>query len=151
MQPPAFSPSMSPVSIRSSRPDRSHDQILTIIWAYFWLLIFEGALRKWVLPSLSNPLLLVRDPVVLLLYAWAITEGVFPKSPFILVTFILGLVSVGVSLGVDSSRPLVTLYGLRSNFLHLTEFDRVFELPHSDTALRGRLAAFRSPQTPKGA
>src|SRR3546814_1990531 len=37
------------------------------IWVYFILLIFEGALRKWVLPGLATPLLVVRDPVALLL------------------------------------------------------------------------------------
>ena len=26
-----------------------------LIWVYFGLLIFEGALRKWVVPSLANP------------------------------------------------------------------------------------------------
>jgi hypothetical protein len=36
-----------------------------LLWLYFWLLIFEGALRKWLLPGLSTPLLLVRDPVAL--------------------------------------------------------------------------------------
>ena len=41
-----------------------------LLWLYFWLLIFEGALRKWVLPGLSNPLLLVRDPVALLALWW---------------------------------------------------------------------------------
>ena len=30
----------------------------------FLLLLFEGALRKWVLPSLSNPLLIIRDLMV---------------------------------------------------------------------------------------
>ena len=41
-----------------------------LLWLYFWLLIFEGALRRWVLPGLSNPLLLVRDPVALLALYW---------------------------------------------------------------------------------
>jgi hypothetical protein len=41
-------------------------RIRQLLWLYFWLLIFEGALRKWFLPSLSNPLLLVRDPIALL-------------------------------------------------------------------------------------
>lgn len=41
-----------------------------LLWLYFWLLIFEGALRKWVLPGLSNPLLLVRDPIGLLALWW---------------------------------------------------------------------------------
>lgn len=40
-------------------------QIKIGIWLYLILLIFEGALRKWVLPGLSNPLLLIRDPLAL--------------------------------------------------------------------------------------
>lgn len=35
------------------------------IWIYIFLLIFEGALRKWFLPSLATPLLLVRDPIAI--------------------------------------------------------------------------------------
>src|SRR5258708_2827447 len=45
-------------------PDESKS-IRRLIWLYFWLLIFEGALRKWVVPSLSSVLLLARDPVVI--------------------------------------------------------------------------------------
>lgn len=45
-------------------------QIRQLLWVYFWLLIFEGALRKWLLPGLSTPLLLVRDPVALLALIW---------------------------------------------------------------------------------
>ena len=35
--------------------------IRRLIWLYFWLLLIEGALRKWVAPSLSNPLLIIRE------------------------------------------------------------------------------------------
>jgi hypothetical protein len=38
-------------------------KIQLLLWSYFWLLIFEGALRKWVVPGLSDPLLLARDPI----------------------------------------------------------------------------------------
>jgi hypothetical protein len=41
-------------------------QVQLLLWTYFWLLIFEGALRKWTFPGLSNPLLVVRDPVAVL-------------------------------------------------------------------------------------
>ena len=44
-------------------------KVQLLLWTYFWLLIFEGALRKWVLPGLSNPLLIVRDPVAILAIA----------------------------------------------------------------------------------
>jgi hypothetical protein len=45
-------------------------RIRQLLWLYFWLLIFEGALRKWFLPGLSNPLLLVRDPIALVAFWW---------------------------------------------------------------------------------
>src|SRR4051794_16073452 len=38
------------------------------IYWYFWLLILEGALRKWVFPQFSAPIALARDPVVLFIY-----------------------------------------------------------------------------------
>ena len=38
-------------------------KVQLLLWTYFWLLIFEGALRKWVVPDLSNALLVARDPV----------------------------------------------------------------------------------------
>jgi hypothetical protein len=38
-----------------------------LFWLYFLLLIFEGALRKWVAPQLSAPLLVIRDPVCILI------------------------------------------------------------------------------------
>ena len=41
-----------------------------LFWLYFLLLIFEGALRKWIVPQLSAPLLLVRDPVALWIIVW---------------------------------------------------------------------------------
>ena len=47
-----------------------------LLWLYFWLLIFEGALRKWLLPGLSDVLLLVRDPLALLglIWGWPLLE-----------------------------------------------------------------------------
>lgn len=46
---------------RSSPYDRN------LLWLFILLVVFEGALRKWVLPSMSNELLIVRDPIALLL------------------------------------------------------------------------------------
>jgi hypothetical protein len=44
-------------------------KIQLLLWSYFWLLIFEGALRKWVVPELSDPLLLARDPICMVAIA----------------------------------------------------------------------------------
>ena len=50
----------------------------TLFWTYFLLLIFEGALRKWLLPSFSTALLLIRDPVALLILVF---RGAAPEGP----------------------------------------------------------------------
>lgn len=88
------------------------------IWLYFLLLIFEGALRKWVLPSLAAPLLIVRDPValVLLLYAWY--YNLFPKSVFIVWMFIITFISIFTTLFFGHGNLLVTIYGARIFLIH---------------------------------
>src|SRR5207253_9744099 len=99
--------------------------IRRLIYLYIFLLIIEGALRKWIVPQFSNPLLLVRDPVVLAIYFLAWRADVFPRNAFIYSLAIIGVVSWIVSIFVlDPYVPmsrilLVTAYGFRSNFLHL--------------------------------
>ncbi len=101
--------------------------IRRLIWLYFWLLLFEGALRKWVLPQLSNPLLIVRDPVVVLIYMLSIRARVFPRNGWVTALAIIGLLSAVLSASVmilqwglpPKSVAFITGYGFRSNFLHL--------------------------------
>src|SRR5205814_1031971 len=57
--------------------------IRRLIYLYLFLLIIEGALRKWIVPQFSNPLLLVRDPVVLVIYLLAWRAHIFPRNAFI--------------------------------------------------------------------
>jgi hypothetical protein len=93
--------------------------IKRLIWLYFWLLIFEGALRKWIVPGLSAPLLIVRDPVVVAIYALALARGRWPQSGFIAAIAALALVSFLASFGGEWSTFKVTLFGMRTDFLHL--------------------------------
>ncbi|MEI6350725.1 MAG: hypothetical protein WCP06_06425 [Verrucomicrobiota bacterium] len=93
--------------------------IRRLLWLYFWLLIFEGALRKWFLPGLAAPLLIVRDPVVIAIYALALQRRVFPRNGFISAIFILSGLNFVASLICNGDYPFVTMYGLRANFLHL--------------------------------
>jgi hypothetical protein len=99
--------------------------IRRLIWIYLWLLIFEGAFRKWIVPQLSSPLLLVRDPVVLLIYLLAFRARLFPHNSYIISLEIIAVLSWAT--GVIVLLPyfpiqtiiLITGYGVRSNFLHL--------------------------------
>jgi hypothetical protein len=116
---------------RQSGPAVKHSDPLprtlrSLVWLYFWLLLWEGALRKWFFPSLSTPLLVVRDPVVLLIYAIALAKRVFPFNRFVLQVAALGLISFGASLIVFDRLGIIA-YGLRTNFLHLP---LIFVLPN---------------------
>jgi hypothetical protein len=89
-----------------------------LVWLYFWLLLFEGALRKWFAPGLSNVLLLVRDPVVIAIYALALRHRVFPASGLVFWTLVLAVACFfGSFAGVGNLA--VTIYGLHADFLHL--------------------------------
>ena len=92
--------------------------IKRLSWVYFWLLIIEGALRKWFLPSLSTPLLIVRDPVLILIYLAALNGKKFPRTSFIAWIFVIAFLEMLVSF-TGSGNIKTSLYGLRTNFLHL--------------------------------
>ncbi len=89
------------------------------IWAYLVLLIFEGALRKWVLPGMADAILIIRDPVVLLIYGLALSCGIVPRTVFMPLIGLLVIASIGCSMLAGQTHPLVIAYGLRTNFLHL--------------------------------
>ncbi len=111
--------------MQSETNPRSLTHIKRLIWLYFFLLIFEGTFRKWVLPQFSDVLLVVRDPVVLAIYFFAIKARVFPRNNYVLALGIIGVLSWLVSLRcLEPYLPLkplilVTGFGFRSNFLHL--------------------------------
>ena len=60
-----------------------------LIWLYLILWLIEGGLRRWFLPSLTTPLLLVRDPVVLAIYGLAISKNLFPFNGFVVIGLLL--------------------------------------------------------------
>ena len=90
-----------------------------LFWAYFLLLIFEGALRKWLLPQFSAPLLLVRDPIALLIIMEAFRTNKWPEKwsavTGILTLGLIGLCAAQMAVGDNSWQAAV--YGLRSYLL----------------------------------
>jgi hypothetical protein len=109
---------------RGPRADDGYRGIRLMIWLYFWLLLFEGVLRKWVFPGASNALIIVRDPVVALCYLIALKNGKFPGGAFVGSALILGVVSVMVSLAAGSTGAiqgvlLITAFGFHANFFHI--------------------------------
>lgn len=111
------------MQLRIKKNPNSYFAQLTLLkklfWLYFLLLIFEGALRKWVAPQLSAPLLVIRDPVSLLIIWEAYRSNKWPSRWTVpiaaLTVIIVGIFSIQLALG---DNPLmVGLFGLRSYLL----------------------------------
>ena len=88
------------------------------IWTYFILLIFEGALRKWVLPGLATPLLIIRDPVAICLLIMAWRKGIFIFNTYVIAIFIIALLSIFIAVIFGHGSLLVALYGARIYLVH---------------------------------
>ncbi len=102
------------------------------IWLYFLLLIFEGALRKWFLPSLSVPLLVIRDPISIWIILLTWKKGLFPRSIYLSAMFFIGVISISTTLIFGHGNISVTLFGARILLLHfplIFIIGRVFTLP----------------------
>jgi hypothetical protein len=93
------------------------------IWVYFMLLMFEGALRKWVLPGLATPLLIVRDPVALWLLLAAFRKGLLPSNIYMNATFIIGVIAFFIALFLGHGNLAVALFGAR---IMLIQFPLIF-------------------------
>ncbi len=113
-----------------------------LIWLYFWLLIFEGALRRWVLPSLATPLLLVREPVAIAILVLAAKGGLLQNLPLYALGAGITAASMLLTMLVAHRDLTVALYGARIMLLHaplIFVIARVFQLP--DVLRMGRACA----------
>jgi hypothetical protein len=106
------------IGINKAKKARVMELLKMGIWAYFFLLIFEGALRKWVLPFLSTPLLIARDPLALWLVLLSWREGLLPKSKYL--SYMVFFASVGILATVffGHGNPAVAIYGARILLFH---------------------------------
>lgn len=88
------------------------------IWLYFWLLILEGALRKWFLPGLSTPLLIVRDPVAIVLIIAAINNNNFRINSYITISAIVTTICFFTAIFFGHGNFSVAVYGARITLVH---------------------------------
>jgi hypothetical protein len=92
--------------------------IKTGIWIYFFLVIFEGALRKWVLPGLASPLLIIRDPIALWLLIAAWRKGLLVFNPYMKLMVGIGIIGIFTTLLFGHGNVWVALYGARGLLVH---------------------------------
>lgn len=115
---PRISPASEAVPAREALESDTRT-IRLLIWLYLALWLFEGGLRRWFLPGLATPLLLVRDPLVIVIYALAVSKNLFVPNGFITLGAVLAALCVFNALLLGHGNVAVALYGARCDFLHI--------------------------------
>jgi hypothetical protein len=113
------------MEIRGRKRARVVQWLKTGIWAYYFLLMFEGALRKWIFPGLSMPLLVVRDPLALWLVLVSWREGLLPKSGYLTAMVFVASVGMVTTIFLGHGNAAVAIYGARILLFH---FPMIFVL-----------------------
>ena len=99
--------------------EKQTEGIRRLIWLYLVLWLIEGALRRWFLPGLASPLLLIRDPLVIAIYCLAVSNNLFPVNGFIVGGALLALLSFINAMVLGHGNLFVAIYGVRCDFLHV--------------------------------
>jgi hypothetical protein len=108
----------APNSGGNSDADRRLNNLKIWIWGYFLLLIFEGALRKWVLPGLATPLLIVRDPIAIWLLYQSIRYGIFKPGFYTYALWVITAIAVLTTIIFGHGDPTVAFFGARITIFH---------------------------------
>jgi hypothetical protein len=98
--------------------DSTYNSIKAAIWLYFLLWIFEGALRKWILPGLATPLLIVRDPIAIFIILRAFYLKIDFINTFVILGAIFTLLGLAITLNFGHGNLFVGLYGARIMLIH---------------------------------
>lgn len=88
------------------------------VWAYFFLLIFEGALRKWVVPGLATPLLIIRDPIALWVVVMVWRRNLLPSNIYLAGMTVIAVISMFTATLLGHGNLFVALFGARILLLH---------------------------------
>jgi hypothetical protein len=99
--------------------DEETKWIRWLIWIYIILWLIEGGLRRWFLPGLATPLLLIRDPLVIFIYFLAFTKNIFPLNGFFYSGVVLAVLTFANAFIFGHKNLEVALYGVRCDFLHV--------------------------------
>ena len=103
----------------SIKENANRAKLVNLIFLVYWLLIFEGALRKWILPELHQVLYFVKDPLVLIIYWKALKFRFYPNDLVfkfaMLIAFLMTFV-VLIQVNTQTTPILVLLFGFRNYF-----------------------------------
>jgi hypothetical protein len=76
-------------------------------------------LRKWVLPGLATPLLIIRDPIALWLVVVCWRRGLLPSSIYLTGIVVIAIVGIFTATLLGHGNLMVALFGARILLLHI--------------------------------
>lgn len=92
-------------------------QVAVLVSVVYWLLILEGAVRKWLLPDLHQVVFFIRDPFAIAAVVLAVNARLVPLSRLLICALALAVALVLLAsyqvVGMGYS-PVVAAYGLRN-------------------------------------
>lgn len=97
-------------------------KIVKYIFLIYWMLIFEGAFRKWFFPEYHQIIFFLRDPVVLLVYIIALRNNIFTRDGFLTAGVIISLAFIPLiflQVVLIKMNVLTLIYGWRVYFYYL--------------------------------
>lgn len=94
-----------------------HDKYVKWVWAYLLLFIFEGALRKWIAPGLSTPLLMARTPIVIYMFFIAYRHN-WIDNPYAKGLMVLSIICFFTALLFGHHNLYIAIFGWHNYFLH---------------------------------
>ena len=104
---------------------KAERQLKIGVWLYILLVIFEGALRKWVFPGLSDALLVIRDPIAIMVLLFARTKGYLSFNPYTFWMILMGCLGIITAVTLGHGNILVALYGAR---IFIVQFPFMFAM-----------------------
>ncbi|MBP3470768.1 MAG: hypothetical protein J6K41_00825 [Paraprevotella sp.] len=97
--------------------ERLHDKYVKWVWAYLLLFIFEGALRKWIAPGLSTPLLMARTPIVIYMGYIAYKRN-WMNNPYAKGLMVMSSICFFTALLFGHHNLFIAAFGWHDYFLH---------------------------------
>lgn len=109
------------IAERPSLHERYRQRVVSAFVLIYLFILFEGVLRKWLLPGLSSVIYFIKDPIVIYIYGCAFRFGFFSRN--LLSAYFIGLLVVfffvvGAFLLSSPEGFVIYGYGVRNYLLY---------------------------------